>query len=57
MKAQLEADLASPAIYGDKNKFRETEAAYKANTNDLQKANTEYETVFEKMMELEEKVG
>jgi ATP-binding cassette, subfamily F, member 3 len=56
-KAKLESDLASPAIYGDKNKFRETESAYKQNTDDLQKANAEYEIVFEKLMELEEKAG
>ncbi len=55
-KAQLELDLASPAVYGDKNKFQQTEAAYKTNADDLKKANTEYEVVFEKLMELEEKI-
>lgn len=55
-KAQLEIDLASPAVYGDKNKFQQTEAAYKTNTDDLKKANAEYEVVFEKIMELEEKI-
>ena len=56
-KVQLEADLASPAVYGDKTKFLETEAAYKLNADDLLNANTEYETVFDKLMKLEEKTG
>jgi ATP-binding cassette subfamily F protein 3 len=55
-KAQLELDLASPDVYGDKTKFLQTENAYKANTDDLKKANAEYEIVFEKLMELEEKI-
>ena len=55
-KAQLELDLASPDVYGDKNKFQQTEAAYKTNADDLKKANADYEVVFEKLMELEEKI-
>ena len=55
-KAQLELDLASPDVYGDKTKFLQTEAAYKTNADDLKKANAEYEIVFEKLMELEEKI-
>ena len=55
-KAQLELDLASPDMYGDKNKFQQTEAAYKTNADDLKKANADYEVVFEKLMELEEKI-
>ena len=55
-KTQLELDLASPGVYGDKTKFQQTEAAYKTNTDDLKKANAEYEIVFEKLMELEEKI-
>jgi ATP-binding cassette subfamily F protein 3 len=55
-KGQLELDLASPDVYGDKTKFLQTENAYKANADDLKKANAEYEIVFEKLMELEEKI-
>ena len=55
-KIQLETDLASPGVYGDKNKFQQTETAYKANGEELKKANAEYEVVFEKLMELEEKI-
>ena len=55
-KTQLEIDLASPDVYGDKNKFQQTEAAYKTNADELKKANADYEIVFEKLMELEEKI-
>ena len=55
-KAQLELDLSSPAVYGDKTKFLQTETAYNNAANDLTKANAEYEIVFEKLMELEEKI-
>jgi ATP-binding cassette subfamily F protein 3 len=55
-KAQLELDLASPDVYGDKTKFLQTETAYKNADAELKKANTEYEIVFEKLMELEAKI-
>lgn len=55
-KAQLELDLASPDVYGDKTKFLHTENAYKTNADELKKANADYEVVFEKVMELEEKI-
>jgi ATP-binding cassette subfamily F protein 3 len=55
-KAQLELDLASPDVYGDKTKFLQTENAYNTNADELKKANAEYEIVFEKVMELEEKI-
>ncbi len=55
-KAQLELDLASPEVYGDKTKFLQTETAYKNADAELKKANAEYEIVFEKLMELEEKI-
>jgi ATP-binding cassette subfamily F protein 3 len=55
-KTQLELDLASPEVYGDKTKFLQTETAYKAVEDDLKKANADYEIVFEKLMELEEKI-
>lgn len=54
---QLEADMANPDVYGDKQKFRNTEDAYKKANADLVKANAEYEEVFEKVMELEEKMN
>lgn len=56
-KTELEAALASPEIYNDKNKFVQTETDYKTTTAELEKLNAEYEVVFEKVMELEEKMG
>lgn len=53
---QLENEMASPEIYADKDKFRKTEDAYKKTNADLAKLNADYENVFEKVMELEEKV-
>ena len=55
-KIKLEADLASPDIYSDKVKFQQAETAYKTNAENLKSTNAEYEIVFEKLMELEEKI-
>ena len=52
-KIQLEASLANPATYSDKTRFVQAEADYKKASDELNKANQEYEQVFEKIMELE----
>jgi ATP-binding cassette, subfamily F, member 3 len=52
-KEKLEASLADPATYSDKNKFVAAEAEYKKISDELGKANRQYEQVFEKIMELE----
>ncbi|HEX2846424.1 MAG TPA: ATP-binding cassette domain-containing protein [Chitinophagaceae bacterium] len=52
-KTGLEASLADPATYTDKNKFKEAEDAYKKAEAELSQLNTQYEQVFEKIMELE----
>lgn len=54
-KSELEASLTDPAIYSDKSKFLEAENAYKKAGNELNQSNTEYEKIFEKIMELEKK--
>jgi ATP-binding cassette subfamily F protein 3 len=54
-KINLEAALGSKDIYSDKTKFVQTEADYKSVSSQLQKANDEYEMVFEKLMMLEGK--
>lgn len=51
----LEASLSDPATYSDKNKFLQTESAYKKSGEELSRMNAEYEKLFEKMMELESK--
>jgi len=50
---QLEASLADSSTYSDRNKFVEAESAYKKASDELEKANRQYEQVFEKIMELE----
>ncbi len=56
-KAELEAGLATPEIYNDKTKFVKTETDYKTTAAELVQLNAEYEVVFEKVMELEEKMA
>lgn len=53
-KASLETQLGLPEIYADKNKFVEVEAQYKKAMESYFTFNQEYETVFEKLMELGE---
>ena len=52
-RAQQEASLADTSTYSDRNKFVEAESAYKKTSDELDKANKQYEQVFEKIMELE----
>jgi ATP-binding cassette subfamily F protein 3 len=52
-KTQLEASLTSPEIYSDRQKFTEAETNYQKAVTDLARMNKEYETIFEKIMELE----
>ena len=54
-KSALEASLSDPATYSDKNRFLETETAYKIAAEELSRVTRQYEQVFERMMELEEK--
>ena len=56
-KVELEQLMASPDSYTNKEKFNETEVAYKNIVGELAMLNKEYEIVFEKVMELEEKMG
>jgi ATP-binding cassette subfamily F protein 3 len=52
-KDLLEASLADPATYSDKNKFVKAESDYKRAADELEKANRQYEQIFEKIVELE----
>jgi ATP-binding cassette, subfamily F, member 3 len=54
-KNELEASLTDPATYSDKTKFLQAEAAYKKAGTDLALLNAEYEKIFEKILELEQK--
>ena len=53
----MEAQLSEPSTYSDKDKFKQTEMSYQKLSNDLKQLNAEYEATFEKVMELESKVG
>jgi ATP-binding cassette subfamily F protein 3 len=52
-KVTLEAALADPAVYSDKQKFLKAEADYNKANKEWQDANAEYEVLFERIMELE----
>ena len=52
-KVELEASLIDPAVYSDKSKFLQAEAAFKKAGAEINNLNAEYEKVFEKIMELE----
>lgn len=54
-KTELEASLIDPATYSDKTKFHAAESVYKKAEEELAKLNADYEKVFEKIMELEQK--
>lgn len=55
-KNKLEQLLSDPSTYGDKTKFQQTESAYQNISKQLTQLNADYETIFEKVMELETKV-
>ena len=50
---ELEALLASPDTYSDKNKFIKVETEYKQALDQLLLSNQQYEKTFEKIVELE----
>jgi ATP-binding cassette subfamily F protein 3 len=52
-KEELEASLIDPAVYSDKIKFQQAEAAFKKAGIEINNLNTEYEKIFEKIMDLE----
>lgn len=49
----LEASLADPQTYSDKNKFLQAETAYKKASAELAQLNAEYEKIFEAIVNLE----
>jgi ATP-binding cassette subfamily F protein 3 len=52
-KAELESKLASPDIYANPDQFKKTELAYKQIAEKLTATNAQYESIFEKILELE----
>ncbi|HLR36842.1 MAG TPA: ABC-F family ATP-binding cassette domain-containing protein [Chitinophagaceae bacterium] len=55
-KTTLEAQLASPDIYADKEKFLDIEKRRAERAEEIEKLEQQYEATFEKIMELEEKL-
>jgi ATP-binding cassette subfamily F protein 3 len=56
-KTGLEQQLGDPAVYADKDKFLALDEQYKLCSTKFGQATKEHEAAFEKMMELEEKLG
>ena len=54
-KISFENALATPEVYLDKQKFSDAEKNYSNKANQLKKATEEYEKLFEKILELENK--
>lgn len=52
-KTAIEAALADPTIYSDRSKFLDTEKDYQKVQENLASLNREYESIFEKILELE----
>jgi ATP-binding cassette subfamily F protein 3 len=52
-RTKLEQALGAPENYSDKKKFAAAESDYKKANQMLQSLNKEYESLFEKVMELE----
>jgi ATP-binding cassette, subfamily F, member 3 len=52
-KKDLEAKLGDPEIYANREKFVQTETAYKKNTDKIALLQKQYETLFEEIMVLE----
>jgi ATP-binding cassette subfamily F protein 3 len=50
---KLEAALASPDVYSNKNNYSKTESEYQKIQRELEAANKEYESAFEKIVALE----
>ncbi|MBZ4191910.1 ABC-F family ATP-binding cassette domain-containing protein [Niabella beijingensis] len=55
LMARLEKDLADPEIYSDKTRFLKAEQEYAAAARENGRLEKEYESVFTRLMELEEK--
>jgi ATP-binding cassette subfamily F protein 3 len=56
-KKELELQLSEPDTYSDKNKFLQTETSYQQVARELSRLNEQYDALFEKIMELETRIG
>ena len=56
-KSKLEAQLADPAFYNNKEQFQKLDEAYRAMVIKVNEKSKAYDTAFELVLELEEKIG
>jgi ATP-binding cassette subfamily F protein 3 len=56
-KAALESKLSDPTTYSNSSTFKQTETDYKQVQEELKLANKEYETVFEKIIQMEQQLA
>ena len=56
-RAELEEQMAMPDVYADKQRFLETEKKYKDTMQESERLQPRYEESFEKLMQLEERLG
>lgn len=56
-KTQLEAKLADPEFYADKDKFQKLDETYKAHTDKLSVLMKDYDKLFEELLEMEERMA
>ena len=56
-KEKLELALAQPETYQDAGKFKQTETAYQQLSRQIQEANAQYESAFEKIVNLEAEIN
>jgi len=56
-KAKLEAQLADPAFYTNKDQFVKIDEQYRQHTMKLEELTKNYDKAFEQILEMEEKLG
>jgi ATP-binding cassette subfamily F protein 3 len=56
-KNELEAQLADPSLYADREKFQKLDAQYRQQITRHEELTKVYDKAFEQIMELEEKLG
>ena len=54
-KTRLETEMGNPAIYSNKEEYSKIELLYKLSNKRLTELNSDYEELFEKVMQMEEK--
>ncbi len=56
-QAKVEASLADPSVYQDKEKFKQLDEQYKKLNQQAESLNKQYDKAFEELMALEEQLS